>query len=227
MFVAAFEDWINFLPVIIVVAVLIFAVASVWLADISKKKRMRQVERAAGELSLVYRESLSDEDQLRLSVFPLMQMGGGGLSTNAVIADNDAARLILFDHKYTLGSGKNQSTHRQTVAWMTSDAMNLPQFSLSPESWWHRMGDLLTKQDIDFDEDPEFSNRFLLKGTDSADIRNFFNANRRQALLKINKPSIEAHGRGFIFFRPGQLVPTDQMKEFMNDAFSVFQTLVG
>ena len=50
----------------------------------------------------------------------------------------------------------------------------VPRFALTREGLLHRVGAALGFQDIDFDEDPEFSKRFVLKGDDEHAIREIF-----------------------------------------------------
>ena len=217
------EKWLPVFPVVVLIVVGAIAVFSQMAASASRRKRTESIQKAAEELALSFSQAVSYEQMEQLVQFPLLQRGANREYTNVVMAETDQLRLMLLDHKYVTGSGKNRSTHRQSVSWVSSSQLNIPSFNLYPETWFHRMGDLLLKRDIDFDEDPIFSHKFVLSGSDQAAIREFFDARRRQALLKINLPNIEAVRHGFVFYRPGKLVDPGELKSLMNEAFSLYQ----
>lgn len=218
------EFLLPMLPVFIVIVVAALVGLGAWSSSAAQKKRAAELQKTAADLSLHYSPFVSAEQSEQLSQFPLIQRGGGRESTNSIVAETDVLRLMLFDHKYVTGSGKNRSTHRQTVAWVSSPNLNMPSFNLSPETWLHRIGDFIIRQDIDFDDDPEFSNKFVLTGSDKPAIQEFFDAKRRLALQKINMPHIEAVRHGFVFYRPGKQIGTGEFKSLMSEAFSLYQT---
>jgi len=211
------------LPVLVTVGIVLLLVFKGWSASKASQKRKEGFEKSAGELSLPFSRTVPFEQVEQLVQFPLMQRGSNKEFTNAIVAETDQLRLVLLDHKYVVGSGKNRATHRQTAAWVASNHLNMPSFNLYPESWYHRIGDLVMKKDIDFDDDPQFSHKFVLTGSDTASIREFFDVKRRQLLLKLNLPNVEAVRHGFIFYRPGRLIDPSELKSLMNEAFSLYQ----
>lgn len=217
------EGLIPLIPILAVVVVIITLVVRVALVSKFDKKRTEGLTKAAADMSLPFSKAVTSEQVDQLTQFPLMQRGSSRESSNAIVAETAELRLMLLDHKYVSGSGKNKSVHRQTVAWVASNRLNMPSFSLCPESWFDRLGDWILRRDIDFDEDPEFSQKFALSGSDQASIREFFSSRRRQALLKINLPYVEAMRHGFIFYRPGMLLDPSELKSLMNDAFVIYQ----
>jgi hypothetical protein len=221
---AAADNLMAFLPFAVIAVVFLMVGVGVWANEAARKRRTQQLSQLAGELSLDFQEALNSEQEALLSLFPLFQQGRSPLSSNAIVADNDLVRMLVLDYKYTVGSGKNSSTHKQTVALVSSNQLlHLPEFSLSPESWLDRIGDLLTNQDIDFEGDPEFSKTFVLKGPEQIAIQDFLDSRRRRELLKIKSPTIMTTLGAFILYRHGQLVAPEKLKEFMSEAFSIYQ----
>lgn len=88
--------------------------------------------------------------------------------------DNDLEFSCAFDYKYLVSSGNSNAIYRQTVFFRYSKAIALPHFQLVPEKWYHRLGNLLGMQDIDFVAYPEFSQNYLLQGMDEPYIRYHF-----------------------------------------------------
>ena len=93
---------------------------------------------------------------------------------NLIIAATPELTLFLFDYSYITGHGKNKRVRRQSVAAVESADLSLPEFHLRPERRLDAIGSLLGRQDIDFDDHPEFSSAFVLKSDVEQQTRDFF-----------------------------------------------------
>ncbi len=91
-----------------------------------------------------------------------------------ITREDELAFTTLFDYSYTISNGKTSVTYRQTVYFRYSKALALPTFVMVPEKWYHRIGTFFGMQDIDFVEYPEFSQNYLLRGSDEDYIRYHF-----------------------------------------------------
>ena len=86
----------------------------------------------------------------------------------------------IFEYEYTIyKTGTNGRRYpvqaSQTVFRFQSQRMNLPGFVLSPESILDKIEDVFGYyQDIDFQQHPAFSRRYLLTGDNEAAIRKLF-----------------------------------------------------
>ncbi len=92
-----------------------------------------------------------------------------GRFNNVMTGASGALQISLFD--YTYPAGKASVT--QTVASFSQD-LQLPPFALRPENFFDRIGDAIVHNDIDFDSNPEFSRRYLLKSPDEGGTRRLF-----------------------------------------------------
>ncbi len=72
----------------------------------------------------------------------------------------------IFDYKYTKGSGKQSRTWKQTVICLQSPALRLPDFMLSPKSFWNMVGAVFGHTDIRIEGRPLFSKIYVLRGSD-------------------------------------------------------------
>ena len=72
----------------------------------------------------------------------------------------------------------HSSTTAQAVLSFRSPGLNLPRFVLRPAALFHRMGDVVGLHDIDFDAHPQFSKKYLLRGTDDEKVRDLFRSRR-------------------------------------------------
>jgi hypothetical protein len=207
-----------------VLGVIMFAV---WYETQRYKKRQQAMRLASEKLGLAYQPVRPAEYDGRLAKYKLLTVGRDRQSSNFIMASTDELNLILFDQRYTTGSGKNTRRVNQTVAWITSSLLQTPEFSIVPENWFSRLSDLVFKTDIDIPADPEFSKRFLLSGPDAEKIRDFFTLNRRETLLGYQLPTIECFPGEMMFYRPGKLVAPDKIKELMNEAFLLYQAFAA
>lgn len=221
------EKFFEFIPWIAMVVILGGSALVAWRKSVAQQRRRQQWIDQAKELGLTYQEVLPPELDGVRHALPLLNCGSNRRSGNVIVASTDQLSLILFDHQYTSGSGKNRSTHRQSVAWVYSGSLNLPTFYVAPETWLSWLGDQLFKRDIDFDDDTEFSSRIALSGPDRDAVSHFFDRSRRQKLLAIDLPTIEATTNGFLFYRPGKLIAPESLKSLMNEAFTLYQAFAS
>lgn len=211
--------------IIIVGGVVLTTAAILLVARRSEKKRREAISNYAEDLGIKFHEQLPSADGQAFSHFGIANKGRGQKAKNAVIADSGVLRMTIFDYEFTTGSGKNRTTHRQSMVLAHSDSLQTPSFTISPESFLHRIADWFGFKDIDFDEDPEFSNAFLLKGEDVEAIRQFFDSKRRSAFVGLPKVAVESKPGCFVFYRPRKRVKPDEYKTLMEEAFTIYQAL--
>lgn len=138
-----------------------------------RKNRAEQLERIAKDLGL----SFTPKDEFGLinllKDFKLFSRGGRKRITNILGEKQDSleADFRIFDYRYTISTGKSSRTFRQTVFFVQSKKLALPQFYMKPELFFHKIGNYLGIEDIDFEEFPQFSDQYWLKGKDEAAIR--------------------------------------------------------
>lgn len=207
-----------FLLIIILPA--IFAIIVIYAIQ-AEKKRKAAVQAAATEMGLAFTPTLIGTDQQLFETFELAHVGDQREASSATIADSGELRMVLFDYKYTVGSGKNKTTRYYSVVMAVSNSLVLPQFSMTPESFFHRMASFFGFKDIDFDDDPAFSDQFLLKGENEGDIRSFFTPQRRAGLVPIGPISLEAHDHVFICYRTGKLSNAAHLRRMIEEGFKI------
>ncbi len=130
---------------------------------------------------------------------------------NSLRMNRDNIEWDIFDYKYTVGYGKNQTTYNQTIFMVTQKNVHFPKFYLIPEHIFHKIGNIVGYKDIDFDVYPEFSKKYFLKGTNEAEIRQLFKPEILKYLERnIIKDHIEAWGDKIIYYGPFKRVKPDQ-----------------
>jgi hypothetical protein len=148
--------------------------------------------------------------------FGLFNSGHSKSITNVMYGHTNGVKAAMFDYTYVTGSGKNRTTHYQSVAYFEPLDLDLPSFSLRPEHFLHKLISALGYQDIDFGNRPAFSSQYLLRGNEEQRIRNTFH----DALLAFYEanPGISTDGGGnqVFIFKQGHHTPPDQIRAFID-----------
>lgn len=129
--------------------------------------------------------------------------------------------FTAFEYTWVTGGGKNSSTHRiGGIVWEREDAP-LPTFVLSPEGWFTRLGQIFGMQDIDFDEAPDFSRAYRLKGPDEAAVRALFTPEIRHFFAATPDQHVAGGGRFLFWWRGGRLPTAEQLDEWLEQGDQV------
>ena len=179
-----------------------------------RKQAMQQV---AFDLSLNFQEEGTDALMPYLSGFKLFRRGRRQKITNILSYQDQMLeyQAYIFDYRYSVGSGKDRRTLHQTVFFIQSKKLGLPEFWMQPEKFFHKIGEYLgLTQDIDFTDYPEFSKHYRLKGEDEDYIRatmddqllHFFTINKNWYLEGVNYY--------MIFYKKNRIIAPAKIKDF-------------
>ena len=131
-------------------------------------------------------------------------------------------QLLVGDYAYTTGSGKNKSTHRQTIVVIDCAQPYLPPFALVPENIFHKISNFLGYTDINFNNYPQFSKRYRLTGPDEPAIRNCFTSDVLTFFEKHGSFCVESLGTVLLYYKRGYLVKPQEWQKLMNTACRVY-----
>lgn len=134
--------------------------------------------------------------------------------------------ISIFDYSYKKwGNSSGNATRHQTVFFLQSAKLALPELQMKPETLAHKIGELMGFSDIDFVRYPKFSGQYRLTGGDEDYIRHHFNDDVLN-YFTINKGwSMEGLGFYLCFYRKGTLIPTAQIEEFYERGREVYRLL--
>ena len=90
---------------------------------------------------------------------------------HTISGTKNQAPFTAFEYQWITGGGKSSSSHWIGGIVWEHDKDSFPKFALSPEGWLSRLGQVFGMQDIDFDESPEFSRMYQLKGSAASSKR--------------------------------------------------------
>ena len=121
--------------------------------------------------------SEEDEFGLRrlLKGFQLFRRGRRRKIENIMHHSTFDRKTFVFDYTYVTGKNNSNKYHRQSVMFLNSKNLGLPQFSMKPENLWHQLTDWLRiTSDIDFESHPDFSEKYFLTSENEQLIRYLF-----------------------------------------------------
>jgi hypothetical protein len=133
-----------------------------------------------------------------------------------------------FDYFYILDERKYSSSHWQSVVMLQSMKTFLPKFTMKPETPGIRRGTKLgIFQDIDFDNDPEFSQAFWLQGEDEAAVRRLFTPPVLSYFASNPGISVEGEGSTLVFYRDYQMEKVEDIPQFLSLGVEIANRLSG
>lgn len=197
--------------------------------DFLKKnnKRAEAMAQVAAKLNMSYVAKDEYGTKSLLADFKLFQRGGGKLITNFLHKKEEAFDLdaYIFDYRYIISTGKSAIPITQTVFFIQAKQLELPQFLLKPEHFFHRIGTYLGMQDIDFVSDPEFSDQYLLQGEDEDLIRKRLTPDFRHFFTVEKNWTLEGLNYFLIFYRHKKVLPPEDIYRFYDKGMQIFQLL--
>jgi hypothetical protein len=212
-------------PILVIVIVTGIIGIAIYVNHQQEKKRTEKFGAIADELGLQFFPTETPTVNAAVQSFRLFNQGHGREFKNIIFGQTEEVTLSIFSYKYTIGGGKNSHTHHQSVCCVQSSQLQLPEFGLSPENFFHRIGQIFGYQDINFDTHPSFSKQFLLRGPEEDAIRTFFTARRLDYFESNPGISIEANGDRFIVFRASKRIQPEEVRSFMEQGFEVYGQL--
>lgn len=207
--------WIIVVAIILVVPAIIVAVVR------HEKKRTEDVKAFARRLGMDFHEKGELVESLPFTAFPLFNIGRSRKFTNLLYENKGETETAVFDYRYTTGGGKNSHTHNQTVVAFWKPQADLPRFSMSPEHFFHKIGEKLGMQDIDFRGDPEFSDSYLLKGDNETAVRRLFEGRLVRFFARNQKWSVQGGDEWLVAFRASRRPRVEELGEFFKETIEV------
>ncbi|MGA2345317.1 MAG: hypothetical protein ABSF93_04885 [Candidatus Sulfotelmatobacter sp.] len=183
------------------------------------KKRTRELAEAAQRIGLQFIGTGSGPSFPPQPKVSMLQRTRGRFS-NVMTGSSSGLQISLFDYSYPAG----KSSVSQTVAAFSQD-QQLPPFALRPENFLDRIGDAIVHNDIDFDSNPEFSRRYLLKSPDEAGVRRLFTPSLLTSLEQFQASwCVEGTGPLLIVYHSGRIVSPSDLPAFLEETSRIART---
>ena len=195
----------NFLPVLapIIFAVVFLSIALIVFFYNRRKERERtEAMRAVANFLKWNFVDLAPWNMVpNLDSFTLVSQGHSKQIKNFMYGEANGVKAAMFDYIYVIGSGRNRTTHFQSVTYLEPANLRSPYFSLRPEGFFTKLLSAFGYQDIDFGQRPEFSKKYLLRGQDEMAIRQAFNDQLLSFFETYQGTSVDAGNNQLFVFR--------------------------
>ena len=218
---------VPLLPLVIVSLAVVGVGIGLGAAYLGEKKRAAALFDVALRMGFTFEAAVPKERLAALGPFRLFKRGHGHRAKNLMRGKSDGGEVVVFDYQYTTGGGQDSQTIKQTVAIYPGVATaGLPEFTLAPEHWWSKIGELFGQRDINFEASEEFSKHYLLKGPDEAAIRALFGAEPLGFFAQNQGWSVESAGGQLAVYRASQRTKPEEMQPFVAATAAVRRALV-
>lgn len=197
-----------------------FVGGAVWLQRQRNAQRRAEMRQLAQELDLSFFEKDTSGLTRQLQMFDLFQRersrwARNGKVTSVMRGRVGEAEVFMFDYAYTVHTGKSSHTVTQTVFFANDKNWYLPDFRLKPETWWQKvLSKIGLRQDINFEDNPDFSSQFWLTGEIEELIRKKFSADLQNFLTERPPVHIEGSNYYLITYKPGKALNADEAQVF-------------
>jgi len=191
-----------------------------------EKKRTEALKLTAKTMGFSFSTSGREITQSTCENFELFSKGHSKKLKNEMWGVDTGNNISIFGYSYSQGYGKDSRTYNQTVLSIECDKLQSPNFELTPENAFHKIGQVFGYQDIDFESFPIFSKKYLLRGNDEVNIRKLFTP----AVIKFFELNqnlyIEVQGNTLIFYRPSKRYKPDEIQSLYHDGRAVLSTFL-
>jgi len=234
IFLCAKDDFSTYIPFLLIAGslVIVTVVGIVIVVTITKRIKERERERTedwkleAEKMSFSFTEE-NHAVQESLNHFKLFNLGHTRILKNVLVGEANGTQLIIGDYRYTTGSGKDSQTHQLTFCTTSQDSLGVPHFFLRKQSsFFDYLGKMFGGQDIDFEEDPEFSDSFVLQGDNPESVVKLFDQRIRNFFVENKTKSWQVEARGpAIIVHNGLRVEPNETREVLEMTFAVIDIL--
>lgn len=193
--------------------------------DNSREGQLRAV---AHQLGMRYSALEGYSSRPFLSEFNLFKMGRNKMITNVLKKRDDAfdTKLQIFDYQFETGYGGARRTYRQSVFFVQSKKLALPEFNMEPESIFHKISNyLIGSEDIDFEGNPRFSGNYVLTGDDEDYIRFMMNPHLLQFFSLSTGWYMEGINFYLILYKLNTRFKASSIKSFYDQGHSIYQSM--
>ncbi len=212
--------------ILIGAAIVVLAVVIIIAARRAEKARVEGLQQAAAAAGFTF-ETEGDLERIKaLGDLPLYGRGHSRRVKNVLSGRSGNADVTVFDYRYTVGRGKQSHTSDQTIALYPGTGRALPDFQMAPENlFFDKLNQVLGYQDIDFDSNPEFSSRYILRGPDEHAIRSAFSGDMQSFLAAHEGWTVETQAGTVAIYRAAQRVKPEGLSDFLEQSRAVLTAL--
>lgn len=178
------------------------------------QQRQDSLRNFAYARELDFYENFDESLIKQLQHFKLFNIGGRKKIKSCIHYKDLNWENYLFDFQYTISTGKSSHTYKQSIFFVNSGELTLPEFYQKPENFLTKLMAYIGYDDIDFDQNPEYSDLHHLKGKFESVVRFFFSPEILSLLSNQKELYMEGMNHYFILYVKHKLIPVEKMHNF-------------
>jgi hypothetical protein len=179
-----------------------------------ERRRYRGYTAYCRERHYAYTKRSDGEERKHKATCPVFEVGDRRVWEHTIRGSSNGVPFTAFEYTWYTGSGKGSSVDRiGAVLWTVEQA--LPRFMMTSNHFWHTTGTFYRGEVIRFDESPEFSRHFRLRGDDAAKVRALFTGDIRQALEVDPRHRVAGYRQELMWWRDGSLPSPNAFDQFL------------
>ena len=199
---------------VLIVGTIAVGVAAIWLQYYLEQKHVRAYQAFCASSGYQFVAERPGAQSDFTQIVPFFDRGYGRRWRHQISGQYNGVAFSAFQYDYTISTGKSSATYRHAmIQWSSSKA--LPQFTLGPETFFTRIGEVLGFHDIDFSDDPDFSDAYRLKGWEEMSVQSLFTPLIRQQLTAIPSQHVAGAYSTLFWWRDGGLPGPDGIPAFL------------
>ena len=201
-----------------------------YMARLRAKKRTEAMRAIAESLEMEFVAEKCDPNTLGLDGIDLFEKGRSRQVLNLIKGTFEDTNAFIFDYHYVTGGGKNSSHHSQTVIAYeicSEDGFQLPQLTCKPERFFHKFADMFGFEDIDFEQYPEFSKAYRLKGENEDSVRKIFNETviRQLEAESEQRWNVDGSGELLVIHKNDRIIKPEDCPQFLLDCTTLLNAM--
>jgi len=212
-------------PVLVVLAVAALFGGAIYVAVQMERKRTEAMLATCQAMGFTFEEKGDVDALCSWADLPVFGRGHSKRAKNVMTGRTAERDVKVLDYQYTVGGGKNSHTYSQTLALFPGGGPGVPDFSLEPENFLHKIGEVFGYQDIDFDSNPEFSGAYLLRGPDEAAIRTAITSDIQGYFAQQPGWHVEVRSGNVGIYRSGKRCKPEETPAFLAEALGVLRAV--
>jgi len=194
-----------------IICVIIFAVGVPLLFYLGKR-RQQGLEWVAQEMGFSFEANPASLEAEGFLELPLLKRNTG--LTDVLRGAVASGEAVVLDVR----TGGGRGAMRRTVALFRLAGKRLPVFELRPEHLFDKLGAAFGYKDINFESNPKFSRRYLLRGPDEGAVRELFHHGRLMFFEQNKGWCVEGAGEWLAVYRPARMLSHTRVRTFLEDA---------
>jgi len=213
--------------IIFVVALVLLWILIRGASSSHEKKRTEEFVQIAKNLKMSPSKKVDRAFRDRLKPFHRFRRGRNGTFRNILHENKNDVQMVFFECFYERPVKTSDSSGRSVmegVFYFYSPSLDLPEFTLhEAEELQQAFLGAFGIKDINFENHPVFSKKYLLNSKDEGSVRALFSDKLIRFLENLNGVNIEGCGNQLIVYRPGIRIKTSMFAQHKDEAVEIFE----